>query len=212
MPSPVYQWRKAFLLNISGGLLVLLIFRDQIVHVGFSFSELHFVHAFSSVPMEESLSPEHGSELFGDTFEDLLDGGGITHESGGHLETTRRDVTHGGFHIVGNPFNEIGGIFVLDVQDLFINFLHGHPSSENSSHGEISSMPGVTGSHHVLGIEHLLGELWDGDCSVLLGAPGGQGGEPWHEEVEPGEGDHVNSQLPQVSVELAREPEAGGDT
>ena len=30
--------------------------------------------------------------------------------------------------------------------------------------------------------------------------------------MQPGEGNHVDSQLPQVSIELAREPEAGGDT
>ena len=34
----------------------------------------------------------------------------------------------------------------------------------------------------------------------------------WHEEVEPGEGDHVDSQLPEVSIELAWEPETGGHT
>jgi hypothetical protein len=45
----------------------------------------------------------------------------------------------------------------------------------------------------------------------LLGASGGQRGKPRHEEVETREGDHVHCQLPQVSVQLAREPEAGGD-
>ena len=45
---------------------------------------------------------------------------------------------------------------------------------------------------------------------VLLRASGGQGSEPGHEEVEAREGDHVDRQLPQVSVELAGEPETGG--
>ncbi len=42
--------------------------------------------------------------------------------------------------------------------------------------------------------------------SVLLRAPGGEGGEAGHEEVKAGEGNHVHRQLPQVRVQLAREP------
>ena len=77
---------------------------------------------------------------------------------------------------------------------------------------EISAVSGVAGRHHVLGVEHLLGELGDGESSVLLRATGSEGSESGHEEVEPGEGDHVDGQLPQVSIELAGEPEAGGHT
>merc|ERR1711862_398249 len=73
-------------------------------------------------------------------------------------------------------------------------------------------MSGVTSGHHVLGIKHLSGELGHSEGPVLLGAPGGEGSEPGHEEVETGEGDHVDCQLPQVSIELAGEPEAGGHT
>ena len=47
---------------------------------------------------------------------------------------------------------------------------------------------------------------------VLLGSTGGEGSESWHEEVETGEGHHVDGQFPQVGVELTGEPEAGGDT
>merc|ERR1719163_978329 len=60
-----------FTFILSCGLLVLLIFRHQIVHVGFSLSEFHLVHTFTSIPMQESLAPEHSSELFADTFEQL---------------------------------------------------------------------------------------------------------------------------------------------
>ena len=73
-------------------------------------------------------------------------------------------------------------------------------------------MSGVTSGHHVLGVEHLLGELGHGEGPVLLGAPGGEGSEPRHEEVETGEGDHVDRQLPEVSIELAGEPEGGGNS
>ena len=61
-------------LLLSGGVLVLLILRDEVVHVGLGFSEFHLVHTLTSVPVEESLSAEHGSELFTNTLEHFLDG------------------------------------------------------------------------------------------------------------------------------------------
>ena len=70
-------------------------------------------------------------------------------------------------------------------------------------------MSGITSCHHVLGVKHLLGELRHGEGSVSLITPGGERSEPRHEEVETGEGDHVDCQLPEVSVELAGEPEGG---
>ena len=73
-------------------------------------------------------------------------------------------------------------------------------------------MSGVAGGHHVLGVEHLLGELGHGQGAVLHAAAGSQRGKAGHEKVEPGEGHHVDGQLPEVSVQLAGESETGGDT
>jgi hypothetical protein len=84
-----------FVFFFGSGVLVLLIFGDEIVHVGFSFSEFHFVHTFTGVPMEESLSSEHSCELFSDSLEHFLDGGGVTDEGNGHLKTLRRNITNG---------------------------------------------------------------------------------------------------------------------
>ena len=72
-------------LLLGGGVLVLLVLRDQVVHVGLSLIELHLVHALASVPVEESLPPEHGSELLANPLEELLDGRGVSDE-GGRLE------------------------------------------------------------------------------------------------------------------------------
>jgi len=69
---------------------------------------------------------------------------------------------------------------------------------------------GISGAHHVLGVEGLLGDLRDAQGTVLLGSSGGEGGESHHEKVETGEGDHVDSQLAEIAVELAGESETAG--
>ena len=71
-------------------------------------------------------------------------------------------------------------------------------------------MAGVRGAHHVLGVEHLLGQLGDGQGAVLLGAAGRQRREADHEEVQAGERDEVHGELAKVGVELAGEAEAAG--
>ena len=200
------------LLVFGGGVLVLLVLGNEIVHVGLSLSELHLVHTLTGVPVEEGLSSEHGGELLSDTLEHLLDGSGVSEEGDGHLESLGGDIANGGLDVVGDPLNEVRRVLVLDVEHLLIDLLGGHTSSEEGGGSEVSSVSGVGGAHHVLGIEHLLGELGDGESSVLLGASGGEGGESSHEEVETGEGDQVNGELSEIGVELTGESEAAGDT
>jgi hypothetical protein len=162
--------------------------------------------------VEESFSSEHSGELFSNSLEHFLDGGGVTHEGNGHLESFRGDITNGGFDVIGNPFNEVRRVLVLDVEHLFVDFFSGHSSSEKGRGGKISSVSGVSGTHHVFGVEHLLGKFGDGEGSVLLGSSGGKGGKSDHEEMESGERDKIDGEFSQVTVKLTGESEAGGNS
>ena len=78
--------------------------------------------------------------------------------------------------------------------------------------GEVTTVAEVRSGHHVLGVEHLLGELGDGDGAEGVGATAGQGSETDHEEVETGEGNHVHGELAEIRVELAGEAQRNRDT
>ncbi|POI19521.1 hypothetical protein CIB84_016734, partial [Bambusicola thoracicus] len=112
--------------------------------------------------MQEGLAAEHGGELLRDALEELLDGRAVADEGGGHLEAAGRDVAHGHLDVVGDPLYEVGAVLALDGQHLLVHLLHGHAAAEDGGHGEVAAVAGVAGGHHVLGIEHLLGELGDG--------------------------------------------------
>ena len=60
-------------------------------------------------------------ELLWYPLEKLLDGGGVADECGGHLESTRRDVTHGRLDVVRYPLHEVRAVLVLHVQQLLVN-------------------------------------------------------------------------------------------
>merc|ERR1712064_157580 len=73
-------WLHVILTLLGRSILVLLVLRDQVVHVALSLSELHLVHALTGVPVQECLAAEHGSEVLRDTLEHLLNGGGVACE------------------------------------------------------------------------------------------------------------------------------------
>jgi len=83
---------------------------------------------------------------------------------------------------------------------------------QESSAGEVSPVPEVACSHHVLRVVHLLGQFWDGDRAEGVCSTGGERSESDHKEVKTWERNHIHGQLPQVRVQLTRETKAGGDT
>ena len=72
----IYIYTRTYICR--GSVLVLLVLRDEIVHVRLSLRELHLVHALARVPVQESFAPEHGSEVLSNALEHLLDGSRVT--------------------------------------------------------------------------------------------------------------------------------------
>jgi hypothetical protein len=147
-------------------------------------TNLHLVHALLGVPVQECLALEHRRELVVHTLEQLLDASAVPDERHRHLEALGRDVALSAQHVVRDPLNEVGAVLVLYVLHLLLDLLHRDLAAEDGGDSEVAAVAGVAGGHHVLGIEHLLGELSDGDSTVLLRVLGGQGGIAGHEEVQ----------------------------
>merc|ERR1719253_942218 len=199
-------------LLLSGGILVLLVLRDQVVHVGLSLGELHLVHALSSVPVEEGLAAEHGCEVLSHALEHLLDGSRISGKGHGHLQALWWDVANRCLDVVWDPLAEVRRVLVLHVQHLLVHLLRGHAAAEEASGSEVAAMAGIGSTHHVLGIEHLLSQLRHSEGTVLLRASGRKRSEAGHVEVQTREWHQVHSHLAQVAVKLSRESKAASST
>merc|ERR1712118_146691 len=126
-------------LVLGSRILVLLVLGNKIVHVGLRLSELHLVHALTSVPVEECLATEHASELLRDTLPELLDCSGVTNEDGRHLETLGGDVADRRLDVVGDPLHKVGGVLVLDIEHLLVDLLGGHTATEEGGASEVAT-------------------------------------------------------------------------
>lgn len=199
------------LLVLGGGLLVLLVLGDEIVHVALRLGELHLLHALAGVPVEEGLAAEHGGELLRDALEELLDGGRVANEGGGHLHALGRDVADRSLDVVRDPLDEVGAVLLVDEKHLLVDLLRGDLAAEHDRRGQVAAVARVAGSHHVLGIEHLLRQFGHRQHLEAGGLARDQRGVTDQEEVQARERDQVHSELAEVRVELAREAQAAGD-
>ncbi len=73
-------------------------------------------------------------------------------------------------------------------------------------------MSGVTSRHHVFGIKHLLSKFWDGEGTVLLAPTRRERSKSRHEEVKAWKGNHVDCELPQISIQLTWKSETRRNT
>ena len=88
---------------------------------------------------------------------------------------------------------------------MFINLFGGHSTSEHGGGSKISTVSWVGSTHHVFGIEHLLGKLGYGKGSVDLRSSGGKWSETNHEEMESWERNKVDSEFSEIGVKLTWE-------
>mmetsp|Transcript_25929 Transcript_25929/g.36968 ORF Transcript_25929/g.36968 Transcript_25929/m.36968 type:complete len:407 (-) Transcript_25929:320-1540(-) len=199
-----------FVLSIYQGILVLLIFRHQIIKIGLCLSEFHFVHTLSGIPMQEGLTTEHNSELLSNTLPRLLDTSGVTNKDTRHFHSSGWDITNGRLEVIGDPFNKVTRVLAHHLEHLIVNFLTGHGSTEHHGAGEVTSVTWIASAHHVFGIECLLGELGDVQNTEVLRLFCGQWGKSNKEEVKTGEWDHIHRELTKITVQLAGETERAG--
>ena len=89
-----------------------------------------------------------------------------------------------------------------------MDFLHGHAAAEHGGDGEVAAVARVAGSHHVLGVEHLLGELGYSEGAVLLATTGCERSKARHEKMQTGEGHHVVGNLVEISVQSSVQEQA----
>merc|ERR1719161_3436247 len=194
-------------LLLGSCILILLVLRDQIVHVGFGLCELHLVHSFTCVPVEECLATEHGREELSHTLEHLLNGGGIPQECHCHLQALWWDIADSSLNVVWNPFHEVRAVLVLDVEHLLIHFLCRHAPAEQRSCCQVATVTRICSTHHVLGIKHLLGQLGHREGTILLRTTRCKRRETHHEEVQAREWNKIYCKLAEICVQLAREPQ-----
>ena len=160
--------------------------------------------------MQESLALEHGQELLTDPPEDLLDGRVVANKCPRHLQALGRNIADGSEDVAGNPRHKVGTVLCLNIHDLIVHHFHGHLSTIDGGGSEVPAMARITGGHHVPRIKHLLSQLRHSKSTEVLRAAAGERSEAGHEEVETREGNHVDSQLAYVCIQLPGKSEGSG--
>ena len=71
---------------------------------------------------------------------------------------------------------------------------------QNGRACQVTTVTEIGSGHHVLRVVHLLSQLWNGDSTERVCATTGQRSKSNHEEMETGEGNHVDGELAKIGV------------
>merc|ERR1719397_474240 len=127
-------------ISIRFSILLVLVFSNQITYIFVSLLELHFVHTFPIVPVQEGLSLVHRSELCGQSLEDSLQRGSVGNERTSLFRILWRNFNNGRLHVVWNPFDKVVRVRRLPLLNILINFLCRHFPPEEQRSGHVFSI------------------------------------------------------------------------
>lgn len=162
--------------------------------------ELHDIHAFRRVPVEESSPSEHGRKLVSKSFECFLYGGTVIKKGGGGFLSFGWYITHSCFHVIRNPIDKWSRICVLHCGDGFLYVPHSELASEHSCSGKVPSLARITGYHHVLRSEHVTSKFRDAVWSVALRVSADEWCVGGNEEMKSWKRNHIYCEFSKVCV------------
>lgn len=85
--------------------------------------------------MQESLTPEYGSELITNILKEFLDRGRVTNKGSRYLKALRRNRVESSLDIIRNLLYKVRGVLILDIAYLVLNLLNRDFTTEISSAG-----------------------------------------------------------------------------
>merc|ERR1719361_795771 len=193
-------------------ILFVLVFSNQVTNVFVCFLELHLVHTFSFVPMEESLSSVHSTKLSGQTLEDAFQCRGVGNECRAHVARNWRRFNNGALNVVGNPLDKVVSLLVLKFVHILVDVVCGHTSTEAERGCQVLSIVWFDVGEEVSCAVSLCRQLLNRHFYLFGMVRTNKRCLRNEEEVESREGDQVDSQLSKVAVQFTREAKGRSHT
>ena len=94
---------------------------------------------------------------------------GVAEEGNRYLQILWSNFADANLDVIRDPLDKISCILVLYIQHLHVYFLCGHVALENRRRRQVTAVPRIGSTNHVLEDEHLLRDFRRRECAVLLG-------------------------------------------